>query len=93
MTKSPVSLLDATIVKAKIHPQTGTGIHISSTWIELEEDPRRGEGVDPYKVLGISPPKTEQEKIEGVPYKNAKVLFTMSESYNSVKEVTLTFQE
>jgi len=35
----------------------------------------------------------EQEKKEGVPYKNAKVLFTMSESYNSVKEVTLTFQE
>ena len=93
LTKSPSSLLDATIVKAEIHPQTGTGIHISSTWIELEEDPRRGEWVDPYKVLGISPPKTEQEKKEGVPYKNAKVLFTMSESYNSVKEVTLTFQE
>lgn len=93
LTKFPASLLDATIVKAEIHPQTGTGIHISSTWIELEEDPRRGEWVDPYKVLGISPPKTEQEKKEGVPYRNAKVLFTMSESYNSVNEVTLTFQE
>ena len=94
LSKSPASLLDATIIKAEIHPQTGTGIHISSAWIELEEDPRRGEWIDPYKVLGISPPKTEQEKKEGVPYKNAKVLFTMSEYYhNSVKQVTLTFQE
>lgn len=92
LSNAPCSLLDATIVKAIIHPGTGKNIYISPTWIELEDDPRR-EWVDPYKALGISPPKTEQEKKEGVPYKNAKVLFKMSEHDNRVKQVTLTFQE
>ena len=42
-------------------------------------------------MLGISSPKTEKEKIEGVQYKNIKVLFEMNEYYKGVKKVTLIF--
>ena len=41
-------------------------------------------------MLGISPPKTEK-KIEGIQYKNIKILFEMNEYYKGVKKVTLTF--
>lgn len=42
-------------------------------------------------MLGVSPPKTEKENIEGVQYKNIKVLFEMNKYYKEVKKVTLTF--
>ena len=90
LSNSPVSLLNATIVKATI--KGGKTIYIDPAWIELEDNKIR-KWIDPYKALGISPPKTEQEKKEGVLYKHTKVLFEMSEYYPSVKKVILTFQK
>lgn len=48
---------------------------------------------DPYEMLGISPPETEEENAEGVPYKNIKILFTMNKYYKGVRRVTLTFNK
>lgn len=44
-------------------------------------------------MLGISPPETEEENAEGVPYKNIKILFTMNKYYKGVRRVTLTFNK
>ena len=90
MSDSPSSLLDATIIKAII--DGGKSIFIDPVFIELEYDKRR-EWVDPYEALGISSPKTEQERKEGVSYKNVKVLFEMSEYYTGVNKVILMFRE
>ena len=59
-------------------------------WIELVFDKHR-EWKEPYEMLGISPPKTEKEKIEGVPYRNIKILFEMYESRKEIRGVTLTY--
>ncbi|WP_339989155.1 hypothetical protein [Fusobacterium nucleatum] len=58
-------------------------------WIELVFDKHR-EWKEPYEMLGIFPPKTEK-KIEGIQYKNIKILFEMNKYYKGVKRVTLTF--
>ena len=88
LSDSPCSLFEATIVKAVI--DSAKDLFVDTEWIELEYDKRR-EWKEPYEVLGISSPKTEKEKIEGVQYKNIKVLFEMNEYYKGVKKVTLIF--
>lgn len=85
---SPCSLFEATTIKVVV--DGAKGLFIDSEWIELDYDKCR-EWRDPYEVLGISTPKTEKEKTEGVQYKNIKVLFEMNEYYKGVKRVTLTF--
>ena len=87
LSESPCSLLEATIVKAII--DDAKEIYIEPVWIDLVFDKRR-EWKEPYEVLGISPPKTEQENMEGVQYKNIKILFEMNQYYKGVKRVTLT---
>lgn len=88
LSDSPCSLLEATIVKAII--DGAKEIYIEPVWIDLVFDKRR-EWKEPYEVLGISPPKTEQENMEGVQYKNIKILFEMNQYYKEVKRITLTF--
>ena len=88
LSESPCCLLDATIVKAII--DDAKEIYIEPVWIDLVFDKRR-EWKEPYEVLGISPPKTEQENMEGVQYKNIKILFEMNQYYKEVKRITLTF--
>ena len=88
LSDSPCSLLEATIVKAII--DDAKEIYIEPVWIDLVFDKRR-EWKEPYEILGISPPKTEQENIEGVQYKNIKILFEMNQYYKEVKRITLTF--
>ena len=88
LSDSPCSLFEATIIKAVI--DGAKELSIDTEWIELDYDKRR-EWKDPYEVLGISSPKTEKEKIEGVQYKNIKILFEMNEYYKGIKRVTLTF--
>ena len=87
LSDSPCCLLDATIIKAII--DNAKEIYIEPVWIDLVFDKRR-EWKEPYEVLGISPPKTEQENMEGVQYKNIKILFEMNQYYKGVKRVTLT---
>ena len=87
LSDSPCSLLEATIVRAII--DDAKEIYIEPVWIDLVFDKRR-EWKEPYEILGISPPKTEQENIEGVQYKNIKILFEMNQYYKGVKRVTLT---
>ena len=87
LSDSPCSLLEATIVKAII--DDAKEIYIEPVWIDLVFDKRR-EWKDPYEILGVSPPKTEQENMEGVQYKNIKILFEMNQYYKEVKRVTLT---
>ena len=81
-------MLEATIIKAII--DDAKEIYIEPVWIDLVFDKRR-EWKEPYEVLGISPPKTEQENMEGVQYKNIKILFEMNQYYKEVKRITLTF--
>ena len=88
LSDSPCSLLEATIIKAII--DDAKEIYIEPVWIDLVFDKRR-EWKEPYEVLGISPPKTEQENMEGVQYKNIKILFEMNQYYKEVKRITLTF--
>ena len=88
LSDSPCSLLEATIVKAII--DDAKEIYIEPVWIDLVFDKRR-EWKEPYEVLGISPQKTEQENMEGVQYKNIKILFEMNQYYKEVKRITLTF--
>ena len=88
LSDSPCSLLEATIVKAII--DDAKEIYIEPVWIDLVFDKRR-EWKEPYEVLGISPPKTEQENMEGVQYKNIKILFEMNQYYKEVKRITLAF--
>ena len=88
LSESPCSLLEATIVKAII--DDAKEIHIEPVWIDLVFDKRR-EWKEPYEILGVSPPKTEQENMEGVQYKNIKILFEMNQYYKEVKRITLTF--
>ena len=88
LSDSPCSLFDATIIKAVI--DGSENIYIDPVWIELVFDKHR-EWKEPYEMLGISPPKTEKEKIEGIQYKNIKILFKMNKYYKGVKRVTLTF--
>ena len=88
LSDSPCSLLEATIVKAII--DDAKEIYIEPVWIDPIFDKRR-EWEEPYEVLGISPPKTEQENMEGVQYKNIKILFEMNQYYKEVKRITLTF--
>ncbi len=88
LSNSPCSLFDATIIKAVV--DNAKELFIDTEWIELDYDERR-EWKDPYEMLGIFPPKTEKEKVEGVQYKNIKILFEMNEYYKGVKRVTLTF--
>ena len=87
LSDSPCSLLEATIVRAII--DDANEIYIEPVWIDLVFDKRR-EWKEPYEILGISPPKTEEENIEGVQYKNIKILFEMNQYYKGVKRVTLT---
>ena len=88
LSDSPCSLLEATIVKAII--DDAKEIYIEPVWIDLIFDKRR-EWKDPYEILGVSPPKTEKENMEGVQYKNIKILFEMNQYYKEVKRITLTF--
>ena len=88
LSNSPCSLLEATIIKAII--DDAKEIYIEPVWIDLVFDKRR-EWKEPYEVLGISPPKTEQENMEGVQYKNIKILFEMKKYNKEVKRITLTF--
>ena len=88
LSDSPCSLFEATIIKAVI--DGAKDLFIDTEWIELDYDKRR-EWKEPYEVLGISLPKTEKEKKEGIQYKNIKILFEMNEYYKGVKRVTLTF--
>lgn len=85
---SPCSLFEATTIKVVV--DGAKELFIDSERIELDYDKHR-EWKDPYEVLGISTPKIEKEKTEGVQYKNIKVLFEMNEYYKGVKRVTLTF--
>ena len=87
LSDSPCSLLEATIIKAII--DDAKEIYIEPVWIDLVFDKRR-EWKEPYEILGIAPPKTEQENMEGVQYKNIKILFEMNQYYKGVKRVTLT---
>lgn len=89
MTDLPCSVYDATIVKAVASSST---ISFNSICIDLEFDERR-EWIDPYEAMGISPPRTEEERTEGVPYKNIKILFEKYKYYEGAKTVTLTFQD
>ena len=88
LSDSPCSLLEATIVKAII--DDAKEIYIEPVWIDLVFDKRR-KWKEPYEILGVSPPKTEQENMEGVQYKNIKILFEMNQYYKEVKRITLTF--
>ena len=88
LSDSPCSLLEATIVKAII--DDAKEIYIEPVWIDLVFDKRR-EWKEPYEILGVAPPKTEQENMEGVQYKNIKILFEMNQYYKEVKRITLTF--
>ena len=88
LSDSPCSLLEATIVKAII--DDAKEIYIEPIWIDLVFDKRR-EWKEPYEILGVAPPKTEQENMEGVQYKNIKILFEMNQYYKEVKRITLTF--
>ena len=88
LSDSPCSLLEATIIKAII--DDAKEIYIEPVWIDLVFDKRR-EWKEPYEILGVSPPKTEQENMEGVQYKNIKILFEMNQYYKEVKRITLTF--
>ena len=87
LSDSPCSLLEATIVKAII--DDAKEIYIEPVWIDLVFDKRR-EWKEPYEILGVAPPKTEKENMEGVQYKNIKILFEMNQYYKGVKRVTLT---
>ena len=80
-------MLEATIIKAII--DNAKEIYIEPVWIDLVFDKRR-EWKEPYEILGVTPPKTEQENMEGVQYKNIKILFEMNQYYKGVKRVTLT---
>ena len=88
LSDSPCSLLEATIIKAII--DDAKEIYIEPVWIDLVFDKRR-EWKEPYEILGVAPPKTEQENMEGVQYKNIKILFEMNQYYKEVKRITLTF--
>ena len=88
LSDSPCSLLEATIVKAII--DDAKEIYIEPVWIDLVFDKRR-EWKEPYEILGVAPPKTEKENMEGVQYKNIKILFEMNQYYKEVKRITLTF--
>ena len=87
LSDSPCSLLEATIIKAII--DDAKEIYIEPVWIDLVFDKRR-EWKEPYEILGVAPPKTEKENMEGVQYKNIKILFEMNQYYKGVKRVTLT---
>ena len=88
LSNSPCSLLEATIVKAII--DDAKEIYIEPVWIDLVFDKRR-EWKEPYEILGVTPPKTEKENMEGVQYKNIKILFEMNQYYKEVKRITLSF--
>ena len=88
LSDSPCSLFEATIVKAII--DDAKEIYIEPVWIDLVFDKRR-EWKEPYEILGVAPPKTEKENMEGVQYKNIKILFEMNQYYKEVKRITLTF--
>ena len=88
LSDSPCSLLEATIVKAII--DDAKEVYIEPVWIDLVFDKRR-EWKEPYEILGVAPPKTEKENMEGVQYKNIKILFEMNQYYKEVKRITLTF--
>ena len=88
LSDSPCSLLEATIIKAII--DDAKEIYVEPVWIDLVFDKRR-EWKAPYEILGVSPPKTEKENMEGVQYKNIKILFEMNQYYKEVKRITLTF--
>lgn len=88
LSDSPCSLLEATIIKAII--DDAKEIYIEPVWIDLVFDKRR-EWKEPYEILGVAPPKTEKENMEGVQYKNIKILFEMNQYYKEVKRITLTF--
>ena len=88
LSDSPCSLLEATIIKAII--DDAKEIYIEPVWIDLVFDKRR-EWKEPYETLGVAPPKTEKENMEGVQYKNIKILFEMNQYYKEVKRITLTF--
>ena len=88
LSDSPCSLLEATIIKAII--DDAKEIYIEPVWIDLVFDKRR-EWKEPYETLGVDPPKTEKENMEGVQYKNIKILFEMNQYYKEVKRITLTF--
>ena len=88
LSDSPCSLLEATIIKAII--DDAKKIYIEPVWIDLVFDKRR-EWKEPYETLGVAPPKTDQENMEGVQYKNIKILFEMNQYYKEVKRITLTF--
>ena len=90
MTDSPCSLYDATLYKMVI--SNSDTIFIKDKSIELIYDERR-EWVDPYKALNISKPNSEQERTEGVTFKNIKVLFLESQSSKSIKTVIVTFNQ
>ena len=87
LSDSPCSLLEATLIKAII--DDAKEIYIEPVWIDLVFDKRR-EWKEPYETLGVAPPKTEKENMEGVQYKNIKILFEMNQYYKGVKRVTLT---
>ena len=82
VSDSPCSLPEAAIVKAVI--DDAKEIYVDPVRIDLAFDERR-EWKDPYEMLGISPPETEEENAEGVPYKN--------KYYKGVRRVTLTFNK
>ena len=88
LSDSPCSLFEATIVKVII--DDAKEIYIEPVWIDLIFDKRR-EWKGPYEILGVFPPKTEKENMEGVQYKNIKILFEMNQYYKEVKRITLTF--
>ena len=88
LSDSPCSLLEATIVKAII--DDAKEVYIEPVWIDLVFDKRR-EWKEPYEILGVAPPKTEKENMEGVQYKNIKILFEMNQYYKEVKRITLIF--
>ena len=81
---------EATIEKAVI--DDAKEIYVDPVRIDLAFDERR-EWKDPYEMLGISPPETEEENAEGVPYKNIKILFTMNKYFKGGRRVTLTFNK
>ena len=76
LSDSPCSLLEATLIKAII--DDAKEIYIEPVWIDLVFDKRR-EWKEPYEILGVAPPKTEKENMEGVQYKNIKILFEMNQ--------------
>lgn len=90
MTDSPCSLYDATLYKMVI--SNSETVFIKDKLIELYYD-ENNEWVDLYKDLNISKPKTEQERTEGVPFKNIKVLFLESQSSKGIRTVIVTFNQ